>query len=70
MSYLYTVSAVLLALKLGAVSHVSWELIILPALLQGSYNIIKAYNKYVEMRKLIAEVQAGLEKNKDDNTKR
>lgn len=68
MGYLYTVSAVLLALKLGAVSDVSWELIILPAALQGSYNVIQAYRKYQEMKRLIEEVQQGLEKNRDDDT--
>ena len=67
MSYLYTVSAVLLALKLGAVSAVGWELIILPAALGGAYNFIVAFRKYREMQKLIAEVKAGLEKKKDDD---
>lgn len=68
MGYLYTVSAVLLALKLGAVSDVSWELIILPAALQGSYNVIQAYRKYQEMKKLIEGVHQSLEKNRDDDT--
>lgn len=67
MSYLYIVSATLLALKLGAVSDVSWELIILPAALQGSYNVIQAYRKYKEMQRLVDEVREKLEK-KDDDT--
>ena len=65
MSYFYTVSAVLLALKLGAVSEVSWELVILPAALQGTYNLIQAYFKYRELKRLIEEL--GLE-NKDDDS--
>jgi len=66
MGYLYTVSAVLLALKLGAVSDVSWDLVILPAALQGAYNIGVAYIKPRALNKLIKEIQEGVEK-KDDN---
>jgi len=67
MSYLYTVSAVLLALKLGAVSDVSWELVILPAALQGAYNILLAYREYRQLTKMIEEIEKGLEDKKDDN---
>jgi len=69
MGYLYTVSAVLLALKLAAVSVISWELVILPAALQGAYNIGVAYIKYKALNKLIREVQESVE-HKDDNSQR
>lgn len=66
MGYLYTVSAVLLALKLGAVANVSWDLVILPAALQGAYNIGVAYLKHKALSKLIKEVREGVEKNNDN----
>jgi len=69
MGYLYTVSAVLLALKLAAVSVISWELVILPAALQGAYNIGVAYIRYKALNKLIEQAQEDME-HKDDNSQR
>jgi hypothetical protein len=64
MGPLTALSVSLLALKLGGVSTVGYELIILPAALQGAYNFYQAYRQKRELDKLIAMIEEN--KSKED----
>ena len=52
----------LLALKLGGVSTVGWELILLPACMQGFMNLVQIYRQKREMDRLIAMIEENRDK--------
>ena len=55
----------LVALKLGGVSSIGWELALLPGVLQGVVNFVKGYLVNKQIQKHIDQMQEELENRKE-----